>query len=131
MKRLLLALFLSPVIAFAANEPLNISELAKDYCDATGQALHNAYSTNKSSSELTSNTITKLKSENVDLKLLQTTEAELRQNLMAAIDGVRKNKSKYASGVFSAHRHPVGQLPAGGAVRVQAVYPRMGGGCPD
>ncbi|MTC59216.1 hypothetical protein GKR50_04175 [Providencia rustigianii] len=97
MKRLLLALFLSPVIAFAANEPLNISELAKDYCDATGQALHNAYSTNKSSSELTSNTITKLKSENVDLKLLQTTEAELRQNLMAAIDGVRKNKSKFAS----------------------------------
>nr|ELR5229654.1 hypothetical protein [Providencia rettgeri] len=95
MKRLLLALCLSPALAMAANAPLNISETAKDYCEITGQALSEAYSTNKSSSDLTLEAIAKLKSENVDLKKLETVETDLRQNLTSAIDAIRSNKSQF------------------------------------
>lgn len=95
MKRLLLALCLSPALTMAANAPLNISELAKDYCEITGQALNEAYSTNKSSSDLTLETIEKLKKENVDLKKLETVETDLRQNLTSAIDAIRSNKSQF------------------------------------
>lgn len=97
MKRLLLAVCLTPAFAMAANAPLNISEIANDYCEITGQALSEAYSTNKTSSELTQATITKLKSENVDLKKLETVESDLRQNLTSAIDAIRSNKSKFAN----------------------------------
>ncbi|MDD9341494.1 MAG: hypothetical protein PV362_17995 [Providencia heimbachae] len=97
MKRLLLALCLTPVLAMAANEPLNISELASDYCDITGQALSEAYSTDKSNSQLTSQTIEKLKSEKVDLAKLETLEADLRQNLATAIDAIRTNKAQVAN----------------------------------
>lgn len=95
MKRLLLVLCLSPALAMATNAPLNISETANDYCEITGYALNEAYSTNKSSDDLTRETIAKLKSENVDLKQLQTVEADLRQNLSSAIDTIRSNKSKF------------------------------------
>ncbi|MGG4608808.1 hypothetical protein [Providencia sp. Me31A] len=97
MKRLLLAFCLTPAIAMAANAPLNISEIANDYCEITGQALSEAYSTNKTSSELTQETIAKLKSENVDLKKLETVESDLRQNLTSAIDAIRSHKSKFAN----------------------------------
>ncbi|EIU7556224.1 hypothetical protein J7T10_12680 [Providencia rettgeri] len=97
MKRLLLAFCLTPVLAMAENAPLNISELANDYCDITGQTLSEAYSTNKTNSELTQATIAKLKSENVDLKQLETLESDLRQNLATAIDAIRSNKSNFAN----------------------------------
>ncbi|EJD6378042.1 TPA: hypothetical protein KEY68_000238 [Providencia rettgeri] len=97
MKRLLLAFCLAPALVMADNAPLNISEIAKDYCEITGQALSEAYSTDKTSSELTQSTIAKLKSENVDLKQLATVESDLRENLTSAIDAVRSNKSKFAN----------------------------------
>lgn len=97
MKRLLLALCLTPVLAIATNAPLNISELASDYCNITGQTLSEAYSTDKSSNELTRNTIERLKSENVDLAKLETLETDLRQNLATAIDTIRANKSQFAN----------------------------------
>ncbi|MEX6178409.1 hypothetical protein AB6G03_15870 [Providencia hangzhouensis] len=75
MKRLLLAFCLAPALVMADNAPLNISEIANDYCEITGQALSEAYSTDKTSSELTQETIAKLKSENVDLKQLATVES--------------------------------------------------------
>ncbi len=88
---------LAPALVMADNAPLNISEIANDYCEITGQALSEAYSTDKTSSELTQETIAKLKSENVDLKQLATVESDLRKNLTSAIVTVRGNKSKFAN----------------------------------
>lgn len=79
MKRLLLAVCFAPVIAMGANEPLNISQIANDYCDITGQALNDAYRSDKSSNELAINTLSQLKSKNVDLAKLETNEADLQK----------------------------------------------------
>ncbi|WP_368884767.1 hypothetical protein [Providencia vermicola] len=95
MKRLLLAVCFAPVIAMGANEPLNISQIANDYCDITGQALNDAYRSDKSSNELAINTLSQLKSKNVDLAKLETNEADLQKNLDVAIKAVRDNKSQF------------------------------------
>ncbi|MBG5918577.1 hypothetical protein ABN056_14725 [Providencia vermicola] len=95
MKRLLLAVCFAPVIAMGANEPLNISQIANDYCDVTGQALNDAYRSDKSSNELAINTLSQLKSKNVDLAKLETNEADLQKNLDVAIKAVRDNKSQF------------------------------------
>ena len=95
MKRLLLAICFAPVIAMAANEPLNISQTANDFCDVTGKTLNEAYSSDKSNNELVSNTLSQLKNKNVDLVKLETNEADLQKNLTSAIKTIRDSKDKF------------------------------------
>ncbi|MEY0230986.1 hypothetical protein [Providencia manganoxydans] len=95
MKRLLLAVCFAPVIAMGANEPLNISQTAIDYCDITGKALNDAYDSDKSSNELTSSALNQLKSKQVDLAKLEINEADLQKNLDVAIKAVRDSKGKF------------------------------------
>lgn len=79
MKRLLLSLCLVPVLSFAANEPLKISQTAVDYCDITGDVLAQAYSTNKSAQELIDTALVKVKSEQLDLSKLKSNQAALQK----------------------------------------------------
>ncbi|EKT56357.1 hypothetical protein [Providencia sneebia] len=95
MKRLLLAICFAPVIAMAANEPLNISQTANDFCDVTGKTLNEAYSSDKSNNELVANTLSQLKNKNVDLVKLETNEADLQKNLTSAIKTIRDSKDKF------------------------------------
>lgn len=95
MKRFLLAVCFAPVIAMGANEPLNISKTAINYCDITGQALNDAYASNKTSNELTTGVLSQLKSKNVDLTKLETSEGDLQKNLDIAIKTIRDNKDKF------------------------------------
>lgn len=95
MKRFLLAVCFAPVIAMGANEPLNISKTAIDYCDITGQVLSDAYGSNKTSNELTAGVLSQLKSKNVDLAKLETSENDLQKNLDIAIKTIRDNKDKF------------------------------------
>lgn len=95
MKRLLLAICFAPVIAMAANEPLNISQTANDFCDVTGKTLNEAYSSDKSNNELVANTLSQLKNKNVDLVKLETNEADLQKNLNTAIKTIRDSKDKF------------------------------------
>lgn len=97
MKRLLLAVCFVPVIALGANEPLNISKTANDYCDITGQTLRDAYSSDKASNQLITETLNQLKSKQVDLNKLETDEADLQKNLDLAINAVRDSKGKFKS----------------------------------
>ncbi|MCW2254416.1 putative heme degradation protein [Providencia alcalifaciens] len=95
MKRFLLAVCFAPIIAMGANEPLNISKTAINYCDITGQALNDAYASNKTSNELTTGVLSQLKSKNVDLAKLETSEGDLQKNLDIAIKTIRDNKDKF------------------------------------
>ncbi|WP_272658986.1 hypothetical protein [Providencia sp. PROV121] len=97
MKRLLLAVCFTPIIALGANEPLNISQTAIDYCDITGQTLNDAYRSDKSSNELAADALTQLKSKNVDLAKLETNEADLQKNLAVVIKTIRDNKGSFKS----------------------------------
>ncbi|KPD02613.1 hypothetical protein [Moellerella wisconsensis] len=97
MKRLLLSLCLVPVLSFAANEPLKISQTAVDYCDITGDVLAQAYSTNKSAQELIDTALVKVKSEQLDLSKLKSNQAALQKDLQVAIQGIRDNKTAFAT----------------------------------
>ncbi len=97
MKRLLLSLCLVPVLSFAANEPLQLSQTAVNYCDITGDILNQAYFTEKSEQSLVTEAISQIKSKNVDLTKLKSSPESLQQDLKNAIKGIRDNKANFSS----------------------------------
>ena len=97
MKRLLLSLCLAPVLSFAANEPLQLSQTAVNYCDITGNILNQAYFTEKSEQSLVDEAISQVKSKNVDLTKLKSNQESLQKDLKKAIKGIRDNKASFSS----------------------------------